>query len=97
MKQVFTTTDPDGLRRTLHLKGRDAWALGELIRAGKKGCTPIDTPGPRWSAYVHKLRHEYGLCSDTVHEAHKGPFPGTHARYILKSPVRLVTSGREAA
>ena len=70
--------------------GRDAWALLELIKAGSKGCTPIDNPGPRWSAYVHALRFERGLQIETVHEAHKGPFPGNHARYILRSPVEVI-------
>ena len=78
-------------------KGRDAWALSELIRAGKKGCTPIDTPGPRWSAYVHKLRHEYGLKIDTVHENHGGAFPGCHARYVLRTQVRIIEDERRVA
>jgi hypothetical protein len=67
-------------------KGRDAWALLELEReAGKRGCTPITTPGPRWSAYVFNLRG-MGLIIETIHESHDGPFPGTHARYVLHSP-----------
>jgi len=76
--------------RVVTLKGRYAWALAELIRAGKNGCTPIDNPGPRWSAYVHKLRHEYGLQIDTLHEPHAGQFAGTHARYILQTPVSIL-------
>ncbi len=40
--------------------GREAWALGELVKAGERGCTPIDTPGPRWSDYVFKLRGAAG-------------------------------------
>jgi len=83
--------------RVLTLKGRDAWALAELIRAGENGCTPITHPGPRWSAYVHRLRHEYGLQIDTVHEPHRGPFPGNHARYVLKSIVRIVDDDLRAA
>jgi hypothetical protein len=43
--------------RTITPAGRDAWALGELITAGTEGCTPIDNPAPRWSAYVHKAKH----------------------------------------
>jgi len=42
--------------RTVLVKGREAWALRALMLAGAAGCTPIDTPGPRWSSYVHKLR-----------------------------------------
>lgn len=93
--QAFVIGDLAGTIITL--TGRDAWALSELIRAGKKGCTPIDNPGPRWSAYVHKLRHEYGLKIDTVHENHGGAFPGTHARYVLRTQVRIIEDERRVA
>ncbi len=83
---LFSVVDASGAARILELKGRDAWALGELIRAGDDGCTPIDTPGPRWSSYVHKLRRA-GLDIQTITEAHGGPFKGTHARYILRTTV----------
>ena len=79
--------------------GRDAWALQCLHEAGTKGCTPIDTPGPRWSAYVLNLRR-MGFAVETVHESHKGPFPGTHARYVLRDRIVLHTpseNGPEAA
>ena len=76
--------------RPFTVRGRDAWALLELHRAGPKGCTPIDKPGPRWSAYVHNLRHEHGLAIDTVHESHRGAFPGNHARYVLRSTIEIV-------
>ena len=72
-----------------HLAGRDAWALLELVKAGAKGVTPIDVPGPRWSAYVHTLRR-LGIAVETVHERHAGPFPGTHARYVLRAPVTVL-------
>jgi hypothetical protein len=52
---------PDGTLFMIH--GRDAWAFLELLNAGRAGCTPIDTPGPRWSAYVHALRHECSSAS----------------------------------
>ena len=99
MKYTFVITEPDGSERDLILDGRNGWALLELLRAGKKGCTPIDNPAPRWSAYVHRLRHEFGMDIETIHESHGGPFPGTHARYVLKSQVRLVgiDNGKEAA
>lgn len=70
-------------------KGRDAWALLKLIASGEKGVTPIDTPGPRWSGYVHNLRKQ-GVTIETVNESHAGPFPGTHARYILRSEVEIL-------
>lgn len=80
----------EGSQALLTLRGRNAWALLELQRAGMKGCTPIDSPGPRWSSYVHQLRRQYGLDIETVHECHSGPFPGTHARYVLKSRLTII-------
>lgn len=75
--------------RILHLPGREEWALRQLLSAGAKGCTPIDNPAPRWSAYVHKLRRR-GLDIETIDERHGGPFPGRHARYVLHSHVLAV-------
>ncbi len=80
----------DGSERTFGVIGRNAWALENLIQAGHRGCTPIDVPGPRWSAYVHRLRHDYGLNIETVDEPHGGPFAGSHARYVLHDEVRVV-------
>lgn len=79
--------------------GRDAWALRQLIQAGATGCTPLDHPGPRWSGYVHKLRKLYGIGIETVHERHGGPFPGRHARYVLRSRLVVVVDhdARQAA
>jgi hypothetical protein len=76
----------------LSFAGRDAWALRELLRSGAEGCTPIENPAPRWSGYVHKLRRA-GLTIETLHERHGGPFPGVHARYVLRSAVRVVRDG----
>jgi hypothetical protein len=72
----------------LTVKGREAWALDNLMSRGSKGVTPIDTPGPRWSHYVFKLRG-YGLSIETIDEKHGGPFKGTHARYVLHTPLTL--------
>lgn len=85
--------EPDGA--TQIAIGRDAWALQNLIKAGEQGCTPITTPGPRWSHYTYKLR-KAGVLIETVHEAHDGPFAGTHARYILRSPVTIISDSSEA-
>ncbi|KQZ92265.1 hypothetical protein ASD64_19385 [Mesorhizobium sp. Root157] len=82
--------EPDGAWQTA--TGRDAWALVELHRVGPRGVTPIDVPGPRWSAYVHNLRG-IGLVIETIHESHGGRFPGSHARYVLHSRITI----REAA
>jgi Winged helix domain len=71
------------------LRGRDAWALLALKAANDSGCTPIYNPGPRWSGYVHKLR-KAGIGVETVREAHGGPFPGQHARYVLSSAVTIL-------
>ena len=74
--------------KTLHIveTGRTRWALERLIAAGPEGCTPIDDPAPRWSAYVHDLRGQE-VEIETIHEPHDGPFPGTHGRYVLRSTV----------
>ncbi|MCA0943379.1 hypothetical protein LCM08_00480 [Salipiger pacificus] len=65
------------------------------MKAGATGCTPIETPGPRWSDYVFKLRAA-GVEIETITEAHEGPFSGTHARYVLRSRVSIGAE-REAA
>ena len=79
--------EPDGHPQTV--TGRDAWALNELVRAGESGVTPIDNPGPRWSAYVHNLR-QIGVGIETLHERHGGDFAGTHARYVIRSDVTIL-------
>jgi hypothetical protein len=86
-KTLFTVQSPDGTTRKIRLKGRDRWALECLIKAGAKGCTPIDLPGPRWSAYVFDLHREHGLDIETFTEGHGPPFDGTLARYVLRSDV----------
>lgn len=87
--QVNAQLLPDG--REFTARGRDAWALLELVKSGADGCTPIDNPGPRWSGYVHNLKRKHGLEIETVHETHRGQFPGRHARYRLVSRVRIVS------
>lgn len=79
---------PNGQPFTVN--GRDCWALTELIKAGPRGCTPIDHPGPRWSGYVFKLKRNHGLNIETHHESHHGEFPGNHARYVLMSSVEII-------
>jgi len=83
--------------RAVTLSGREAWALSELVKAGASGCTPIDHPGPRWSGYVHKLRHKYGIHVDTIDERHGGQFAGRHARYVLRSVVRVIATSEARA
>ena len=89
----FWVSQQDGLPPFLiRLRGRLRWALERLIDAGYVGCTPLNEPGPRWSAYVHELR-KLGVAIATITERHSGPFPGTHARYVLRSDVRRAGDG----
>jgi hypothetical protein len=83
---TFTVANGEDVR-TIVVRGRDAWALRELIVAGPDGCTPIDNPGPRWSGYVHKLKRVYCLNIETITEMHGGEYAGKHARYVLRSRV----------
>lgn len=92
--EIVARIEPDG--GTRKVVGRDAWALANLVRAGRRGCTPIDTPGPRWSHYVYKLRRA-GFIIETIDEPHGGPFAGTHARYVLRSDVTIVDEKGQAA
>ena len=89
---AFTITRTDGTKRHITIQGRDRWALESLLRAGRDGCTPIDTPAPRWASYVFSLR-EAGGETETVTEKHKGDFLGHHARYVLKSRVTQAAGG----
>jgi hypothetical protein len=84
---LYHITPEGGDTFAIHAKGREAWALDRLRAAGRKGCTPITEPGPRWSAYVHKLRGQ-GVPIETVTEPHGGEFSGTHGRYVLRADVR---------
>ena len=86
----------DGSTRIERPIGRDAWALRQLIEAGPRGCTPIDNPAPRWSGYVHKLRHDHGIQIETIWERHGGPYPGRHARYVLRSKVSIIEAAEAA-
>ncbi len=85
---------PEGPKEpfTINIKGREAWALDQLVEAGAMGCTPITNPAPRWSGYVFDLR-ERGVPIDTLHEPHGGEFAGTHGRYILRAHVVRIGEG----
>lgn len=84
----FRIVPDDGVpfKITLKVNGREAWTLNELVRAGKRGCIPVERPSPRWSAYVHRLRL-LGVPIATMREKHGGDFPGWHARYVLLATV----------
>lgn len=92
--RITAKIEPDGGIR--EVVGRDAWALKNLIDAGQSGCTPITTPGPRWSHYIYKLR-KAGFIVETIDENHGGPFAGTHARYVLRSQVSILREMGRAA
>lgn len=87
----FTVHGSEGAVQILELKGREEWALSHLLVAGGRGCTPIDTPGPRWSDYVFKLRRR-GIDVATITEVHDGPYKGTHARYVLRSKIERLSA-----
>ena len=89
----FITIRLNGAERSF--QGRYAWTLARLIEAGKTGCTPVEQPAPRWAHYVFWLRRE-GVDIETVTEKHGGAYAGTHARYVLRSPVEVIQT-REAA
>ena len=84
----------DGLVK--HFRGRFAWALDQLVRAGATGVTPLENPAPRWSHYVFVLRRE-GLPIETIEERHSGPYRGRHARYVLTGPVEILDYEEDAA
>ncbi|PID35457.1 MAG: hypothetical protein CR958_00100 [Rhodobacterales bacterium] len=89
---MLTTTkfiiNPTGdAPRTIHLKGRERWAMRRLIEAGATGCSTHNSPAPRLSAYIHRLRKS-GVEIATVHERHTGAFPGCYGRYILRDDVQ---------
>ena len=87
---ILHTEDGD---KVVSVKGRVAWTLGKLIAAGERGITPLDCPtGVRLAHYVFRLRSE-GIVVETERETHDGPFSGTHARYILRSPVSFEQEG----
>lgn len=88
-RAVFTVTNPEQEPFYLTLAGRNRWAMEQLVRAGKKGCTPIKNAAPRWSAYVHNLR-TFGVAIETIHEQHSGKFSGNPTRCVLRAQVEGV-------
>jgi hypothetical protein len=89
----YDVTEGPSVRRINVRTKREAWALDALRSAGLAGCTPIDNPAPRWSGYIHRLRHNHGLNIETVTENHGGEFAGHHARYVLRTTVAPSSEG----
>ena len=73
---------------TLNLRGRLAWTMLELVKAGDSGITPLHNPAPRVSHYVMCLRRK-GVAIDTEMQPHGGAFPGEHGVYRLKCAVTI--------
>ncbi|WP_107675409.1 hypothetical protein [Agrobacterium sp. LAD9] len=96
-KRIITTARilPDG--QPFNVVGRFGWMLKALVEAGERGVTPIDHPAPRHSAYVHRLRKDYGLLIETIDEKHGGPYPGSHARYVIRTEVEIIPAEASAA
>ena len=92
--KAYTVKTTSGDVFYIAVSGRVRWALDQLRTAGKSGCTPIDNPAPRWSAYIFDLR-SMGVEIVTLHEPHAGEFAGTHGRYVLRSLVAPVRKGAE--
>ena len=80
---------------TLELKGRLAFTLNEMIEAGASGITAISYPGVRVSHSILLLR-KAGFSIETVEERHGGAFTGRHGRYVLRTPLTIVSAKRVA-
>jgi hypothetical protein len=87
-RAIFQFEMPDATWREGFAVGRNLETLDALI-AHPEGVEVLNFPGGpayRLAAYVHQLR-EQGLDIETESIAHNG---GWHARYVLKSTVRIV-------
>jgi hypothetical protein len=80
--------------REITLKGREAWAMHALIQGGPRGITSLSNPAPRMAHYVFKLRGG-GFDIATIDEPHGGAFAGSHARYVLRSTVSVLSVTRK--
>lgn len=79
----------DGKPQDFKVKGQTARALAALIQAARNGITAQEMTcwAYRLGAYVHDLRHKYGLDIETLREEHPG---GWHGRYVLHTPVEIL-------
>lgn len=84
-RRILKASGPQG---PFTVVGQVAKALASLATAGERGVTALEVNSwaYRLGAYVHTLRHEYGLAIETVRELHEG---GWHARYVLRTPVTI--------
>jgi hypothetical protein len=66
--EIFYVHDNRG-RRFISVKGRHEMALKALMLAKENGVSGAEADrrgGPRWRAYVHPLRHRYGIEIETI-------------------------------
>ena len=91
-KSAYAAKNPIEPPFTLTLKIRNKWVVDQLRNAGVKGCTPIENPTPRWSAYIQNLRN-FGVKMQIVVEQHDGKFAGNHARNVLLVEAAIVFAG----
>lgn len=86
---VTFVVNRDGLDSIYEVQGQIARTLTALVDAGDEGQTAqeVSSWAFRFGAYIHELRHRYGLEIQTIREEH--PF-GWHGRYVLQTPVRIV-------
>ena len=70
------------------ISGRVAQTLYHLITASSRGITVVEVSSwaYRLGAYIHTLRHQYGLNIESYTEPHDG---GMHARYVLLDKVDI--------
>lgn len=79
--------------KIITVKGKLAKTLKALIEAKQKGVTSLELSNTwafRTSAYIHDLRHDYGLDIEMIREPHQD---GWHGRYILRTSVEILESG----
>ena len=77
--------------RVHEVGGREAQTLFCLHQAGMNGVTAqeLSSWALRLSAYVHKLRHIYGL--DIITRREPNHDSGHHARYVLLDAVEILS------
>ncbi len=82
----------NGEAKLFSAAGKKAQTILALVRQGKSGITALElsnTWALRLGAYIHNLRHDYGLNIETQREAHDDE-GGWHGRYILITPVEIL-------
>jgi hypothetical protein len=87
-KQIALTVETPSGRIAISAR-QPRRALAALIKAGSKGVTALELSSwaYRLGAYVHTLRHDYGLTIETLREPHDG---GWHGRYVLHTPCQII-------